>query len=295
MPSANGVYSLPVGYLAVTGTTIQASQHNPPLEDIAAALTARLSRDGTAAMTGGLQGIPGTAALPSYAVSTDTTTGIYKTTNGLGIAVAGTQVAEFTAAGLKGTLPIGAIFEWTGSNAPPLCVLPAGQTLSRTTYAELWAFAQTEIAAGNILYNNGDGSTTFGVPDYRGRVGVTRDSLLGSDANRLNNSPSMVATRVQFGGVGGLAGVQLTAAQLPSITSSGTNSITVNSGARAVWSDTSGGSVAAGGASQQVNSISQLTSTGSNNIAVTSNNTGNGFHENMQPSLVINRALVAGI
>jgi hypothetical protein len=32
-------------YLAVTRPTIQASQHNPPLLDIAAALTARLSRD----------------------------------------------------------------------------------------------------------------------------------------------------------------------------------------------------------------------------------------------------------
>jgi hypothetical protein len=55
MPSTNGVYTLPLGYLAVTGATIQASQHNPPLEDIAQALTGRLSRDGTAAMVGALQ------------------------------------------------------------------------------------------------------------------------------------------------------------------------------------------------------------------------------------------------
>jgi hypothetical protein len=43
MPSSNGVYSLPAGYLAVTSSTIQVSQHNHPLEDIAAALTLRLS------------------------------------------------------------------------------------------------------------------------------------------------------------------------------------------------------------------------------------------------------------
>jgi hypothetical protein len=48
MPSSNGVYSLPPGYLAATGTTIQVSQHNPIFEDVAAALTLRLSRDGTA-------------------------------------------------------------------------------------------------------------------------------------------------------------------------------------------------------------------------------------------------------
>jgi hypothetical protein len=32
MPSSNGVYSLPPGYLAATGTTIQVSQHNPIFE-----------------------------------------------------------------------------------------------------------------------------------------------------------------------------------------------------------------------------------------------------------------------
>lgn len=46
-----GVYSLPGGYQAVTGQTIQASQHNPPLEDIASALTNSLPRNGAAPMT----------------------------------------------------------------------------------------------------------------------------------------------------------------------------------------------------------------------------------------------------
>jgi hypothetical protein len=48
MPSSDGVYSLPPGYLAIDGGVIEISQHSPPLEDIAAALTLRLSRDGTA-------------------------------------------------------------------------------------------------------------------------------------------------------------------------------------------------------------------------------------------------------
>lgn len=55
MPTdSNGNYSLPDGYLAVTGQTILPSQHNPPLEDIAAALTARVMRNGSAPMTGNL-------------------------------------------------------------------------------------------------------------------------------------------------------------------------------------------------------------------------------------------------
>ncbi len=47
---ANGVFSLSPGYLAVTGQTILASQHNPPLEDIAEGLTNSLPRNGSAPM-----------------------------------------------------------------------------------------------------------------------------------------------------------------------------------------------------------------------------------------------------
>lgn len=100
MPSANGVYSLPVGYLAVTGQTIQASQHNPPLEDIAAALTGRLSRDGTAPMTGPLQATTGLVGAPSYTFQNANSTGFYKSTNGIGISVGGVLVAEITATGV---------------------------------------------------------------------------------------------------------------------------------------------------------------------------------------------------
>ena len=54
MPRSGGVYTLPPGYFAVDGTTIEVSQHNPPLEDIAQALTDSLPRDGSAPMTGNL-------------------------------------------------------------------------------------------------------------------------------------------------------------------------------------------------------------------------------------------------
>lgn len=47
-----GVYSLPATYKAVTGDNIIVSQHNPPLEDIAQALTDSLCADGRTAMTG---------------------------------------------------------------------------------------------------------------------------------------------------------------------------------------------------------------------------------------------------
>lgn len=54
MPRVGGIFTLPPGYFAVSGEIIQPSQHNPPLEDIAEALTQSLPRDGTAGMTGNL-------------------------------------------------------------------------------------------------------------------------------------------------------------------------------------------------------------------------------------------------
>ena len=51
---SNGNASLVPGYLAVTGQTILASQHNPPLEDIAAMLSQCLLRSGVAPLSGNL-------------------------------------------------------------------------------------------------------------------------------------------------------------------------------------------------------------------------------------------------
>lgn len=101
MPSdSNGIYSLPAGYLAVTGETILASQHNPPLEDIKDALTARLMRSGVAPMTGPLLAAVGSAGAPGITFAAFATRGLFKTTNGIGVSVGGAQVAEFDSTGL---------------------------------------------------------------------------------------------------------------------------------------------------------------------------------------------------
>jgi hypothetical protein len=51
---SNGNFSLVPGYLAVSGQTILASQHNPPFEDIAAGMSQVLLRSGAAPMSGNL-------------------------------------------------------------------------------------------------------------------------------------------------------------------------------------------------------------------------------------------------
>ena len=204
MPSANGVYSLPNGYLAVTGAVIEISQHNVPLEDIAAALTGRLSRDGTAPMTGPVQATDGTVGAPSVTFTSAPNTGLYKTASGFGVAVGGSKVAEITGSGLaSGVWFPGMVLPWLGSTVPSaLWVFCAGQTLSRAAYPSLWTFAQAEIAASNALFNNGDGSTTFGIADLRGRVLTGKDNMGGSAANRITNAGSGI-TGTTLGASGG--------------------------------------------------------------------------------------------
>lgn len=102
MPSdSNGIYALPSGYQAITGETIQASQHNPPLEDLVQAMTGRLPRNGAAPMTGPLKHTDGSAGAPSSAFSTSPTTGRFKTDDGIGWSLNGTLVMELKSTGLE--------------------------------------------------------------------------------------------------------------------------------------------------------------------------------------------------
>lgn len=54
MPRISGIFLLVPSYKATSGQNIRTEQHNPPLEDIASALTGSLPRDGSAPMTGDL-------------------------------------------------------------------------------------------------------------------------------------------------------------------------------------------------------------------------------------------------
>ncbi|MBG6172684.1 hypothetical protein IWQ55_000289 [Labrenzia sp. EL_208] len=71
-----------------------------------------------------------------------------------------------------GRMPIGTVL-WTAGNVAPVSTLVLnGQTVSRATYAALWAWVQTsgnlaasEGAKGLGQFGPGDGSTTFSLPD----------------------------------------------------------------------------------------------------------------------------------
>lgn len=65
--------------------------------------------------------------------------------------------------------PIGAISAWGTATAPTGWLLCNGAAVSRTTYSSLYALIGT-------TYGTGDGSTTFNVPNLKGKVIVGLDS-----------------------------------------------------------------------------------------------------------------------
>lgn len=65
--------------------------------------------------------------------------------------------------------PTAAVTAFAGATAPTGWLLCNGSAVSRTTYAALFEVIGTTYGAGN-------GSTTFNLPDLRGRVPVGRDS-----------------------------------------------------------------------------------------------------------------------
>lgn len=73
------------------------------------------------------------------------------------------------------SVPAGSITAYAGSSAPTGWLLCDGTAVSRTTYADLFTAIST-------AYGTGDGSTTFNVPDMRGRMPVGKGTHTDVDA-----------------------------------------------------------------------------------------------------------------
>ncbi len=105
----------------------------------------------------------------------------------------------------------------------PTVILPTGYlwcngaAVSRATYAALFA-----VIAGS--YGVGNGTTTFNVPDLRGRAPFGTDDMGGvTAAGRITNAGSGIPGTL-ITASGGAESVTLTSAQIPSHTHSGTTS-----------------------------------------------------------------------
>jgi microcystin-dependent protein len=102
---------------------------------------------------------------------------------------------------------VGMVVDFAGTTAPTGWLLCYGQAISRTTYSVLFSAIST-------TYGTGDGSTTFNLPDLRGRVVAGQDDMGGSSANRLTGVTSSVNGDT-LGGAGGLETWTLALTELP--------------------------------------------------------------------------------
>jgi microcystin-dependent protein len=109
------------------------------------------------------------------------------------------QLQQYTAT-LGGT-PIGGMIDYGGTAAPPGWILCFGQAISRTAYPQLFAVIGT-------AFGTGDESTTFNLPDLRGRASIGADNMGGSAANRVTQGVSGILAN----SVGAAGGSQLSQA-----------------------------------------------------------------------------------
>lgn len=171
---SNGNYSLPPGYLAVTGQTILASQHNPPLQDIAAALSQVLYRSGVAPMNANLNmsGFKVTNAAEGVA------DGDYVTMS---------QLAEVIASVTAGTVPTGTVAGFRMTAAPSGWVKENGGTIgSVASGATNRASADTE-ALFTLLWNNFN-QATLPIQNSAGAV-TTRGANAAADFAAAKRMP----------------------------------------------------------------------------------------------------------
>ena len=155
-------------------------------------------------------------------------------------------------------MPTGAVLPFAGSSAPSGYLLCFGQAVSRSTYATLFGVIST-------AYGTGDGSSTFNLPDLRGRIAAGMDGMGGSAASRLT-STTMSPDGNTLGATGGTQTHTLITAEMPAHTHSVPGQIQVGNDLGS----------AAGYAAGLVNTGTS-TSTG-----------GDGAHLNVQPTLALN-------
>lgn len=222
--NGSGTYSIPNTMTA--GTTITASGHNENYSDIGNEITNSVAADGQTTITGQMKGSIGSAVAPSWTFASDLDTGAYRSgSNEYSVSVGGVQATKTDSNGLDvvsgrvrqagaSLIPPGSLLPYAGVTEPAGWLFCYGQAISRTTYADLFTAIGT-------TYGTGDGSTTFNLPDLRGRVIAGQDDMGGVSANRLTNADDGLDGDV-LGASGGGETQTLVTGNLPAYTPAGT-------------------------------------------------------------------------
>jgi microcystin-dependent protein len=194
-------------------------------------------------------------------------------------------------------VPVGGTIGWYGTSDPAASggiefMIPDGRAISRTTYATLFALIGTTFGAGN-------GTTTFNIPNEKGRVAVGRDSgqtefdVLGEMGGEKNHTLTLGESPAHdHGGVTGAGGDHdhggATGSTTPTAEFALTDAASNPSGTSTVDRASATGSV-----NNPINGAAHthsIPASGTHTHSVASAG-GGGAHNNLQPYIVRNSAL----
>jgi microcystin-dependent protein len=157
--------------------------------------------------------------------------------------------------------PPGTVVDYAGATEPTGWLFCYGQAVDRTTYAGLFAAIGT-------TFGSGDGSTTFNLPDIRGRVTAGQDDMGGTSANRLTGLSGGVNGDT-FGATGGSESHVLLATEMPAHT----HNVTYSNVEQAGFPSSRG------------------TAGSGESTRATASAGGGGAHNNVQPTIILNKII----
>lgn len=176
--------------------------------------------------------------------------------------------------GKSSGVPSGTLVGYGGTAAPAGWLLCDGSAVSRTTYASLFTAIST-------TFGSGDGSSTFNLPDLRGRAIAGKDDMGGSAANRVTAAVSGI-TGTTLGAVGGAQSHTLTGAESGTSahahTGNGSIKLSNNTGVQYGINKATDAAAAGGDTSTTVHITTANSSAASASSA----------HNNVQPTLIAN-------
>jgi microcystin-dependent protein len=126
-------------------------------------------------------------------------------------------------------IPIGACVEGSGIPNSGSCTITITSCTATTCTMSGNASSSGTANVTIFLYGNGDGATTFNMPDCQGVVLAGRDNMSGTPAGRLTSAYFGVNPDA-LGALGGAQSQTLAQANLPSSISSVTNAVAIPAG-----------------------------------------------------------------